>query len=187
MYDSSGDFWKLTDDGKLLFDGRATVTHAGTGKELISLTDLNMDDDSDYTTSLAKLLGIGNEKAAEIINNMWNTGSASIQLGNAGAGLNANDYINALRYSLSSGPVSDFALMNGNGQIDYLKNRVIVGSAYLGKDKGDAAKDLRNLRDQMILEELFKKDTILSRLFTNNEYGNRRQFMNENLRDFMNL
>ncbi|MDR1445966.1 MAG: hypothetical protein LBI90_03600, partial [Treponema sp.] len=186
-YDSSGDFWKLTDDGKLLFDGRATVTSAETGKELISLESLGMDDDSDYTTSLAKLLGIGNEKAVEIINNMWNTGSASIQLGNAGGGLNAGDYIDALRYSLSSGPVSDFALMNGNQQINYLKNKVIVGSAYLGKDKGDTARDLRKLRDQMILKELFKKDTILSKLFTNNEYGNRRQFMNENLRDFMNL
>jgi hypothetical protein len=112
---------------------------------------------------------------------MWNTGDTHIQLGNAGGGLNANDYIDALRYSLSSGPVSDFARMNGNEQIDYLKNKVIVGSAYLGEDKGDTAKGLRELLHISDSKDI-QKTSVLDNLLKNSF-----EFMNDNLRDFMNL
>jgi hypothetical protein len=204
-YDSSADYWKLTDDGKLIFDGQATVYDDETGEVLISLDDLNMSDNGDYTTSLAKLMGIGNDRANEIIKNMSRDISGPyewVQLGyGGGSGLNADDYINALRYTLNRGELVTERMINGqltmaevgfsemsaNGQLDYLKSQVVIGGALPGEDKGKSAEWLRGLRDDMMLKELFKKDTFISSLFTTTEYGNRRQFMNENLRDFMNL
>jgi hypothetical protein len=147
---------------------------------------------------------IGNNRADEIIGRMdsdifsiypW------IQLGNSGRGLNADDYINALRYTLNGEELATeklitgqltkadigFSDMSANKQLEYLKSQVVIGGALIGEDKGKSAEWLRGLRDDLELKELFKKDTFISKLFTNNEYGNRRQFMNENLRDFMNL
>jgi hypothetical protein len=188
LYDSSGDYWKLTANGGLINDGHARVVDEN-GKVLISLRDLGMSDDSDTIGALARMFGISEEKAAEI--NRANNGS--IQLG-YGAGIGGNDYVNALTYALSGMTVNgrSDAIFNGmttDERAEYLKRQVIIGSAFIGNDKGAVAANLRNLKglhNENILNELFYTSTPSN---SNNYYENAAtyDFMNEPLREFLNL
>jgi hypothetical protein len=188
-YDSSEDYWKLTADGKMVSDGKATVRDAVTGEVIISLEELGMTDDSDYIGALARMFGINGKKADEL--NKVNKGS--IQLGR-GAGIDEDDYADALRYALSgtiAGGMSD-AVFNGmttDEQTRYLKREVIIGSAFIGGDRGAVAeklRDLNGLRDANILTGLFYTSTPSN---SNNGYETAAayDFMNEPLREFLNL
>jgi hypothetical protein len=210
-YDSSADYWKLTDDGKLFFDGRATVTDAKTGEVLISLERLGMDDDSDYTTSLMKILGIDAAIANKLIDNMFNQlyhfFNPMIQLGynyetNKVTGLQANEYLNALLYSLDRENLKtldrvtdkDFKEMGTAEQLEYLKRQVVVGGALGGEDRAGMAKalrDIKGLHNSTILSNLFYGDnpTWLEKIFNPQaqSIAGDFDFMNNNLRDFLNL
>jgi hypothetical protein len=194
-YDFSADYWKLTDDGKLIYDGKATVLDAETGEVLVSLADLGLSDDNDYTGALAKMFNIDRVKAGEIVNTMTTVGNESyIQLGNntvirdgsndekiiSNGGLEAEDFINALKYGLTNETAYSkananrisFYVLPQDEQMDYLKSKVVIGGALSGMEKGKTASDLRSIRNFMRLGGLFEND---------------KDFMNENLRDFMNL
>jgi hypothetical protein len=190
MYDSSGDFWKLTKDEKLIKDGFARVVDKN-GKVIISLKDLGMTEDQQYDdiTSLARMFGISNEKATEI--NEANNGS--IQLG-YGAGIGEDDYVNALRYALNNTNVNNignsmFNWMTTDKRAEYLKRQVIVGSAFIGEDKGTLAEKLRNLdglHNESILTGLFYTK-IPANSKGNYEKAANYDFMNKPLREFLNL
>jgi hypothetical protein len=192
LYDSSGDFWKLTKNGRLIDDGHARVVDEN-GVEIISLEDLGMSDDSDTIGALAKMFRVDREKAAEI----YEANKGSIQLGR-GAGIGGDDYANALKYALN-GTVNETsaeifnAIFNGmttNERAEYLKYEVIIGSAFIGDDKGAVAEKLRDitgLHDKNILEELFYTSTPGNS--ANDGYKNAvtHDFMDEPLREFLNL
>jgi hypothetical protein len=192
LYDSSGDFWKLTKDGRLINDGHARVVDEN-GKEIISLEDLRMSEERDTIGALAKMFGISREKAAEI--NKANNGS--IQLGR-GAGIGGDDYVNALKYTLS-GTVNNMSdtIFNGmttDERAQYLKHEVIIGSAFIGSDKGAVAaklRDIKGLHNENILTGLFYTvDTITTeRGMVTVKYNPAANydFMNEPLREFLNL
>jgi hypothetical protein len=211
-YDSSGDYWKLTDGGRLIFDGKATVTDAETGEVLISLERLGMDDDSDYTTSLMRILGLDEAMTNKLIDNMFTQVSysepeAMMQLGynyviNRVTGLQANEYLNALLYSLDrenlktldSVTDKDFKEMGTAEQLEYLKRQVVVGGALLGEDRGGVAQALREIKglhNGAILSDLFYGDrpTWLEKIFNPQAQfiAGDFDFMNNNLRDFLNL
>jgi hypothetical protein len=196
LYDSSGDFWKLTKNGRLIDDGYARVVDEN-GVEIISLKDLGMSDEHDTIGALAKMFRVDREKAAEI--NKANNGS--IQLGR-GAGIGGDDYANALKYALN-GTVNETsdeifnAIFNGmttDEQAAYLKYEVIIGSAFIGKDKGAVAaklRDIKGLHNENILTGLFytvetittERDKTIVKYNPAANYD----FMDEPLRDFLNL
>jgi hypothetical protein len=196
MYDSSGDYWELTKNGILINDGHARVVDEN-GKEIISLEDLGMSKDQERDTigALARMFRISEEEAAEI--NKANNGS--IQLGR-GAGIGGDDYANALKYALN-GTVNEtsaeifngiFNGMTTNERAEYLKYEVIIGGAFIGDDKGAVAAKLREitgLHDENILNELFYTNILTP---TDNipipyGYADTYDFMNEPLREFLNL
>jgi hypothetical protein len=182
-YDSSKDFWLLTNDGKLFNDGYARVINES-GKVVISLEDLGMtaDQQFDYTTSLAKMFGISNFHAAVVINES----GEFIQLGNNSQefdrnGLDNFDYINALKYNLTTQRTDTFFFMNKNEKMDYLKKEVIIQSALSGISAGmTAAKllDLLHTKTQIFIPKI---------LTLNSLFSLDKEFMDSNLRDFINL
>jgi hypothetical protein len=183
LYDSSGDFWKLTKDGKLVYDGKATVRDAETGEVLISLDELGMSDDDDYIGALEKMFNTSRVKAGEIAYTITAGNGAYIQLGTEGAKFSEDDYLNALKYTLTASgqKMADgmnsvmFYRINTVNQMDYLKRQVIIGGAVSGLDRGEMAaglRDFKGLHTYKTLDDLFK---------TNYD------FMNDELRDFMNL
>ncbi|MDR0683961.1 MAG: hypothetical protein LBF83_02390 [Spirochaetaceae bacterium] len=79
--------------------------------------------------------------------------------------------------------------MTTEERAEYLKRQVIVGSAFIGRDKGTVAKELRDLKglhNESVLTGLFYTSTPGN---SNNGYVNAStyDFMNEPLRDFLNL
>jgi hypothetical protein len=81
---------------------------------------------------------------------------------------------NPVKYTDPDGraDVDEFKNMSANDQLDYLKNQVALGNSLGGTEKGTIAGDLRTLRGSMKLLSLFLQD---------------RDFMNGELRDFLNL
>jgi hypothetical protein len=182
-YDSSADYWKLTDDGKLIFDGRATVTDAETGEVLISIEELDVKKDSDYIGALAKMFNVSKGNANRLVSAMFNENGLYIQLGTEGANFSNGDYLNALKYALTDLGKSMITGMNNKGfnsmtvseQTQYLERQVIIGGALFGSDRGRMTADLRGLNglhDYNTLSSLFDQDF---------------NFMNDELRDFLNL
>jgi hypothetical protein len=127
-YDSSADYWLLTNDGILMNDGYARVMDEN-GRVVISLEELGMtrDQQFDYTTSLARMLGIDNFHAEVIINES----GGFIQLGNNSEefdrhGLDKADFVNALKYNLGTQRTDNFSTMNASEKNEFFK----AGSCY---------------------------------------------------------
>jgi hypothetical protein len=197
QYDSSADFWKLTNRGELINDEYARVVDEA-GNVIISLEDLGMDPKTqsrDCIASLARMLGVSNAKAVEIMN----VNSGEIQLG-TGNGIGGNDYADALRYMLTAEGMGNvtgmtdekFEKMTTDKRADYLKRQYIVGSTFIGEDKGGVAAQLRGLdglhRDN-ILGDLFYMSYLTPDDNAPEPYvpAENYDFMNEPLREFLNL
>ncbi|MCL1813086.1 MAG: hypothetical protein FWG29_06140 [Treponema sp.] len=73
-YDSTGDFWKFTSDGRILFDGSHSLFD--------EYGNLLMEDDGrgGYIGSLSRVLGISREEAEEMYNEYKKTNNRSIPL-----------------------------------------------------------------------------------------------------------
>jgi hypothetical protein len=182
-YDSSADYWLLTNDGKLLNDGYARVMNEN-GNVVISLTDLGMiqDQQFDYTTSLAKMFGISNGYSAFVVNN----NREFIQLGNNSKefdryALDSTDFINALKYNLTAQRTDNYVFMNADEKMDYLKQKVVIQSALSGVSAGMASSELRDLL-------YIKNQSDIVKIVTANLlFDIDKEFMDSNLRDFINL
>jgi hypothetical protein len=189
-YDSSADFWRLLGNGDLLNDGYAEVRDIN-GNVLVSLEELGMNSNQlgAVDVSLAKMFGISIEDANKLID--ANNGFFHLGNNNADYRINAlgmDDYISALEYNLMphSLQVSGiwaaeiFSWMNKNEQMDYLKQQVIIQSAIGMNSAGEIAGILRDYLHATIsspmeigeIDDLFSVDS---------------EFMNENLRVFLNL
>ena len=135
-YDASADYWRLTNTGKLLYDGKATVIDHETGKVIISAAEMGVND-SDYLGALAKMLGVSQDQARDI---MRSTGvgnpkkddkGAAIQIGGGNTKTPGMDVlyqqalINMVKYggkSVSEFPLeSPYVAYNGSS-VNILKN-----------------------------------------------------------------
>jgi hypothetical protein len=171
---------------------------------IISLADLGLtkEQSEENITALARMFGVSNEKAAEIAK----ANPYGIQLG-TGKGITVsgdkNDYADALRYTLTAEGIRTVtemgnALFNGmttDERADYLKRQYIIGSAFIGDDKGTIAAQLRDL------EGLHNFDTLYALFYSGVAspahpsdtdtmdyiHASTYDFMNEPLRDFLNL
>ncbi|MDL2229947.1 hypothetical protein LJC14_06835, partial [Treponema sp. OttesenSCG-928-L16] len=152
-YDSSADNWQLTNSGKLLFDGKATVYNHETGEVIISLEELGMSDDNDYATALSRMLGVSTETANKIIQDMFangngrsNSGGVGIQI-QGGKTATALDYQNALintvnsRLSGAVGLEQPFVSYNGQ-DVNIFKNYLII---LLGSDIHSSSYELSKI------------------------------------------
>jgi hypothetical protein len=164
-------------------DGYARVMDEN-GKVVISLGELGMTTDQqfDYTTSLAKMFGISNFHAEVVITES----GGLIQLGNNSQefdrhGLDIIDYTNALKYNLTTQRTNSFVFMNTDEKMDYLKKTVVIQSALSGVSAGKASSEIRDFLYIRNNNDIFRIMT------ANSLFGLDKEFMNSNLRDFMNL
>mgnify|MGYP003392893463 CR=1 FL=1 len=103
-FGESGDYWKLTKDGKLLNDKRASLTIEnpdGTTRE-ISYKELGLKSDSDVGGALAKLLGTNDTAIVNDVmeKQMHITGSYNADINN-GKGVNLDDLSRTLKISMN--------------------------------------------------------------------------------------
>jgi hypothetical protein len=74
-YDSSADFWKVMNNGDIVFDGKATVTDED-GNVLFSLADMGISSETMVETALMRLLGLSDnpDNRKLVTDIMYNSG-----------------------------------------------------------------------------------------------------------------
>jgi hypothetical protein len=74
-YDSSADFWKVMNNGDIVFDGKATVTDED-GNVLFSLADMGLNSEKAVESALMKLLGLADnpDNRKLVTDIMYNSG-----------------------------------------------------------------------------------------------------------------
>jgi hypothetical protein len=115
----SGDYWKLTRNGKLLYDGKAAVVDEKTGKVIVSADQMGVNDD-DYIGAIAAMFGVSPSEAARIISTSGAIPKSMAQVNNVGIqiqGGNATfqDYSRAIQdmVKYGRGPAGNYPLEHG--------------------------------------------------------------------------